>query len=60
MCVCGCALFCSLSLFVRVPGVLSQTEQETIRVGERGRGVVREKERDRERKREGARAGRGK
>ena len=38
---------CLLPLLVRVPGVLSQTERETIVVRERGRGQARARERER-------------
>lgn len=38
---------CLLPLLVWVPGALSQTEQETILVSERGRGLVRARERER-------------
>lgn len=48
-CVCVCARLCLLSLLVRVPGVLSQTEQETILVSDRGRELVIARERERRR-----------
>lgn len=48
-CVCVCACLCLLPLLVRVPGVLSQTEQETILVSDRGRELVIARERERRR-----------
>lgn len=37
--VCGWTLLCLLPLLVLVPGVLSQTERETMVVSERGRAT---------------------
>lgn len=50
-------LLCLLSPLAQVPGVLLETEQETILVSERGSSLVRQRDKGRERE---ARVGRGK